>query len=126
MLHVDFPGPVIAPNSDLVFEVELIQVHDGPKPPNVFKMIDIDNDDHLTKDEVRNPPVDQILGRGGAHWNKAMRYITNITKRIYIKLVILAGCLFLLILVVNTNSVAKFEVASSRLRTYCKILKKPK
>lgn len=45
-------GPVIAPNSDLVFEVELIQVHDGPKPPNVFKMIDIDNDDHLTKDEM--------------------------------------------------------------------------
>lgn len=64
MLHVDFPGPVIAPNSDLVFEVELIQVHDGPKPPNVFKMIDIDNDDHLTKDEVRNQPMDQISGAG--------------------------------------------------------------
>lgn len=63
MLHVDFPGPVIAPNSDLVFEVELIQVHDGPKPPNVFKMIDIDNDDHLTKDEVRNQPMIKYRGR---------------------------------------------------------------
>ncbi|XP_062576301.1 uncharacterized protein LOC134238202, partial [Saccostrea cucullata] len=45
-------APIIAPNSDLVFEVELIQIHDGPKPPNVFKLIDIDSDNHLTKDEV--------------------------------------------------------------------------
>ncbi|XP_061164132.1 peptidyl-prolyl cis-trans isomerase FKBP2-like [Saccostrea echinata] len=45
-------APIIAPNSDLVFEVELIQIHDGPKPPNVFKLIDIDNDNHLTKDEM--------------------------------------------------------------------------
>lgn len=65
MLYVDFPGPVIAPNSDLVFEVELIQVHDGPKPPNVFKMIDIDNDDHLTKDEVRNSSVDHNKSGAG-------------------------------------------------------------
>lgn len=69
MLYVDFPGPVIAPNSDLVFEVELVQVHDGPKPPNVFKMIDIDNDDHLTKDEVRNSSVDHNKSGGGAMQN---------------------------------------------------------
>lgn len=58
-----------------------------------------------------------------------MRYFsTKITKRIYIKRVILAGCLFLLILMVNTrtNSVAKFEVASLRLRVLCITLKKPK
>lgn len=79
MLYVDFPGPVIAPNSDLVFEVELIQVHDGPKPPNVFKMIDIDNDDHLTKDEVRNSSVDHNKsgGRGNAKLSNAVFQYKN-------------------------------------------------
>ncbi|XP_060073154.1 peptidyl-prolyl cis-trans isomerase FKBP7-like [Ylistrum balloti] len=45
-------GELIPPNTDLVFDVELIQVHDGPKPPNVFKMIDIDSDNLLTRDEL--------------------------------------------------------------------------
>ncbi|KAK3082661.1 hypothetical protein FSP39_001811 [Pinctada imbricata] len=44
--------PVIPPQANLIFEAEMIQIHDGPKPPNVFKMIDIDNDQFLTKDEV--------------------------------------------------------------------------
>lgn len=103
MLHVDFPGPVIAPNSDLVFEVELIQVHDGPKPPNVFKMIDIDNDDHLTKDEVRNQPMDQISGAGHIKTKQCGISKIKITKRLYVyiqyvKRVILAGWFWRVIL----------------------------
>lgn len=61
---ISFIGPVIAPNSDLMFEVELIQIHDGPKPPNVFKLIDIDNDNHLTMDEVSCLWSDQTFGGG--------------------------------------------------------------
>ncbi|XP_052081079.1 FK506-binding protein-like [Mytilus californianus] len=45
-------GEVIPPNANLMFEIELLQVHDGPKPPNVFGMIDIDNDKFLTRDEL--------------------------------------------------------------------------
>lgn len=58
MLYVDFLGFVIVLNFDLVFEVELVQVYDGFKFFNVFKMIDIDNDDYFIKDEVRNLLVD--------------------------------------------------------------------
>lgn len=58
MLYVDFLGFVIVLNFDLVFEVELVQVYDGFKFLNVFKMIDIDNDDYFIKDEVRNLLVD--------------------------------------------------------------------
>ena len=47
-----FTGELIAPGTDLVFEIELYQIHDGPKPPNVFRMIDIDDDKLLTRDEV--------------------------------------------------------------------------
>ncbi|XP_069107473.1 FK506-binding protein 2-like [Argopecten irradians] len=45
-------GELVPPNTDLVFDIELLQVHDGPKPPNVFKMIDIDSDNMLTRDEL--------------------------------------------------------------------------
>lgn len=65
MLYVGFLGFVIVLNFDLVFEVELIQVYDGFKFFNVFKMIDIDNDDYFIKDEVRNLLVDYNKLGGG-------------------------------------------------------------
>lgn len=37
----------------LVFEVELISIGDAPPVVNVFKQIDGDADDHLSKEEVR-------------------------------------------------------------------------
>lgn len=37
----------------LVFEVDLISVGDAPPAVNIFKQIDGDNDDHLSKEEVR-------------------------------------------------------------------------
>lgn len=45
-------GDIIPPNANLIFETELVQVADGPKVPNVFKMIDINSDSHLSIDEV--------------------------------------------------------------------------
>lgn len=42
----------IPPRSTLVFDVEIIKVEDGPKPVNVFKEIDTDNDNRLSRKEV--------------------------------------------------------------------------
>lgn len=42
----------IPPRSTLIFEVEVKKVEDGPKPVNVFKEIDADNDNRLSRKEV--------------------------------------------------------------------------
>lgn len=45
--HDDIP-----PRSTLIFEIEVISVEDGPKPNNVFKDIDTDNDNRLSRKEI--------------------------------------------------------------------------
>jgi FKBP-type peptidyl-prolyl cis-trans isomerase (trigger factor) len=45
-------GGNIPPNAGLTFEVDLLEVTDGEKPPNVFKEIDSDGDMKLSQDEV--------------------------------------------------------------------------
>ncbi|KAK3864209.1 hypothetical protein Pcinc_030093 [Petrolisthes cinctipes] len=45
-------GDVIPPGATLVFEVELISIADAPPVVNVFKQIDEDSDEHLSKEEV--------------------------------------------------------------------------
>ncbi|XP_076459723.1 uncharacterized protein LOC143292916 [Babylonia areolata] len=45
-------GEVIPPKSSLTFEVELLDIKDGPPPPNVFKEIDVNNDLLLSQEEV--------------------------------------------------------------------------
>ena len=47
-----FAGELIPPNSDLAFEVTLLNINDGDRPPNVFKEIDANDDKFLSKDEV--------------------------------------------------------------------------
>lgn len=47
-------GEKIPPNSTLVFEVECVQVEDGPAPVNVFKEIDVNGDKQLTRDELHD------------------------------------------------------------------------
>lgn len=46
-------GEKIPPKSTLIFEVELLDVQDGPKPENIFKKIDTDEDNKLSREEVR-------------------------------------------------------------------------
>lgn len=45
-------GPKIPGKSTLQFEVECIGIEDGPPPVNVFKEIDANSDDQLSREEV--------------------------------------------------------------------------
>ncbi|XP_018495682.1 uncharacterized protein LOC100907240 isoform X2 [Galendromus occidentalis] len=45
-------GDKIPPGSNLVFEVELLKIEEGPKTVNIFKEIDSNSDQQLSKDEV--------------------------------------------------------------------------
>lgn len=47
-----FTGEKIPPKATLIFEVELLDVQDGPKPENIFKKIDTDEDNKLSREEV--------------------------------------------------------------------------
>lgn len=45
-------GDKIPGGATLVFDVELVQIDEGQKPQNVFKDIDLDDDNLLSQDEV--------------------------------------------------------------------------
>jgi len=45
-------GDRIPPKATLVFEVECLKVEDGPTPVNVFKDIDTNDDNQLSREEV--------------------------------------------------------------------------
>lgn len=45
-------GDRIPPKATLIFEVELLEIEDGPAPVNVFKEIDSNSDQQLSREEV--------------------------------------------------------------------------
>ena len=45
-------GDVIPGGATLIFEVELLDIDEGPAPENFFKEIDADNDNKLSREEV--------------------------------------------------------------------------
>ncbi|XP_013775502.1 FK506-binding protein 2-like [Limulus polyphemus] len=45
-------GEKIPPKATLIFEVELLEIQDGPPPVNVFKEIDSNADQQLSRDEI--------------------------------------------------------------------------
>ncbi|XP_045034271.1 FK506-binding protein 2 isoform X2 [Daphnia magna] len=46
-------GNIIPGGATLLFDVELMGINQAPPPQNVFKQIDIDSDNQLSKEEVR-------------------------------------------------------------------------
>ncbi|XP_076351156.1 peptidyl-prolyl cis-trans isomerase FKBP2-like [Tachypleus tridentatus] len=47
-------GEIIPPKATLIFEVVLLEIKDGPPPVNVFKEIDVNKDNQLTREEMSN------------------------------------------------------------------------
>lgn len=54
-------GP-IPPKAKLTFEVELISIEEGESPINVFKQIDANNDDQLSREELSAFLKNQVPG----------------------------------------------------------------
>lgn len=53
-------GDVIPPDSTLVFETELLDMGEAPPAVNVFKQIDTDEDNKITRDEMAGYIKDQV------------------------------------------------------------------
>ena len=45
-------GDVIPGGATLVFDIELLNVEDGPAPVNVFKQIDTNGDQNIAREEL--------------------------------------------------------------------------
>ncbi|XP_076263927.1 peptidyl-prolyl cis-trans isomerase Fkb14 isoform X3 [Rhynchophorus ferrugineus] len=58
-------GNVIPGKATLYFEVELINIGDTPPPTNVFKEIDSDKDNQLSRDELSNYLKKQMVAAEG-------------------------------------------------------------
>ncbi|KAL3284393.1 hypothetical protein HHI36_018556 [Cryptolaemus montrouzieri] len=58
-------GNVIPAGATLMFEVELINIGDAPPPTNVFKEIDANKDNQLSREEVSEHLKKQLLAVEG-------------------------------------------------------------
>jgi len=59
-------GDRIPPKATLVFDVECLKIEDGPTPVNVFKDIDINDDQQLSREEVSDYLKKQLPESGNA------------------------------------------------------------
>lgn len=62
-------GELIPPKSTLLFEVECLTIEDGPAPVNIFKEIDLNNDNQLSREELSDYLKKQVPegATGGDH-----------------------------------------------------------
>lgn len=54
-------GDVIPGGATLHFDVELLEVEEGPTPVNVFKQIDLDDDSHISREELSGYLKQQVI-----------------------------------------------------------------
>merc|ERR1712203_884360 len=53
-------GDIIPGGATLYFEIELLDTEDGPAPVNVFKQIDLDSDQQLSREELSGYLKEQV------------------------------------------------------------------
>ncbi|XP_013179227.1 PREDICTED: FK506-binding protein 2 isoform X2 [Papilio xuthus] len=66
-------GNVIPPHATLYFEVELIHIGDSPPTTNVFKEIDADKDNMLSREEVSEYLKKQMVPADGAEMSEDIK-----------------------------------------------------
>merc|ERR1712126_626393 len=76
-------GDIIPGGATLYFEVELIDTEEGPTPVNVFKQIDIDSDNALSRDEISSylkQQVETMQNAGGEQGEEARKMLEDQDK----------------------------------------------
>merc|ERR1711981_40225 len=76
-------GDIIPGGATLFFEVELIDTEEGPTPVNVFKQIDIDADNALSRDEISSylkQQVETMQNAGGEQGEEARKMMEDQDK----------------------------------------------
>ncbi len=62
-IFVQGAGDVIPGGATLYFDIELLDVEEGPQPVNVFKQIDSDSDNQLSREELSGYLKSQVRWR---------------------------------------------------------------
>jgi len=76
-------GDIIPGGATLYFDIELIDVEEGPEPVNVFKQIDLDDDLQLSRDELSSylkQQVEQMKNAGGEQAEQANQMMNDQDK----------------------------------------------
>jgi len=76
-------GDIIPGGATLYFEVELMDTEEGPTPVNVFKQIDIDSDNALSRDEISSylkQQVETMQNAGGEQGEEARKMLEDQDK----------------------------------------------
>merc|ERR1712212_1365049 len=76
-------GDIIPGGATLYFEVESMGIEEGPTPVNVFKQIDSDNDNALTRDEISTylkQQVETMQAAGGEQGEEAKKMLEDQDK----------------------------------------------
>merc|ERR1712168_1715305 len=76
-------GEVIPGGATLFFDIELMGIEEGPTPVNVFKQIDSDNDNALTRDEISTylkQQVETMQAAGGEQGEEAKKMLEDQDK----------------------------------------------
>jgi len=76
-------GDIIPGGATLYFDVELVDVEEGPTPVNVFRQIDIDSDMALSREEIASylkQQVESMQAAGGEQGEEARKMLEDQDK----------------------------------------------